>query len=96
MPTPAVRLVHPDRPGDELIVSTAAARVHKRAGWVEAEDDAHIPSGAKARTAWIGTDPDRARAALADEQSRAKPRKSVLDHIETVTTPISDDESQED
>lgn len=95
MTTPMITLSHPDRK-DTITVSTAAARVHKRAGWVEAADSDQIPDGAKAVVAWIGQDPDKAAAALIAEQSRPKPRKSVLDHIETVTTPVTPDESQED
>lgn len=95
MTTPMVTLTHPNRK-DTKTVSTAAARVHKRAGWVEAADADQIPSDAKALVTWIGDDTDRADAALVAEQSRPKPRKSVLAHIETVTTPVTPTESQED
>lgn len=95
MTTPMVTLSHPDRK-DLLVVSTAAARVHKRAGWVEASASEQIPAKAADRITWIGTDPERAELARTDEQSRTNPRQSVLDHIETVINPVTPDESQED
>lgn len=49
-----------------------------------AEPDA-MPEPAADRIAWIGTDPDRANAAAADESERGdKARKSVTDHIAKV------------
>lgn len=62
---------------------------HLSEGWEVVTDD-QIPEKANERVAWIGDDVDRAVAALGDEQSRETPRKSVLDHIETVTTSAQD------
>ncbi|WCO67876.1 hypothetical protein PO878_03950 [Iamia majanohamensis] len=43
---------------------------------------------------WVGTDPDRAAAALADEQTRPNPRVSLIGHLTDLATP-GDPDAQE-
>lgn len=96
MTTETVTLVHPKRK-DTKTVSTAAARIHRRAGWItqaEADQIESLPDNAKDLVDWIGDDVDKAATALLAEQARPKPRSTVLDHIEAVTT--NPDTSEED
>ena len=43
--------------------------------------------------AWVGDDHGRARAALADEQAKDKPRKGVTDPLEQLLAPAGDDQT---
>lgn len=77
-------------------VERATAPLHARIAELEAQvaelggnagDD--LPSTAAELIDWIGDDPDRATQAQAAEADRPDPRKTVLEHIESVLNTTS-------
>jgi hypothetical protein len=82
--------------GRTITVHTdAEAAVYAKSGWGRVDDagtappddvnTVELPATADGLITWIGDDRDRAAYALAAEEQRDKPRKTVLDHINALT-----------
>lgn len=78
----------------DAAVEQATAPLVARIAELEAQLDAYrtgqagdLPTTAAELIDWVGSDPDRARQAQALEAARPDPRKTVIEHLESVLNP---------